>query len=72
MIEQAGVDATEAFEEIGHSEDARELLKEMYIGDLDTSVCYRSSLMSFFFFMPLHPIIFAFMSVVLSTLLPFY
>jgi cytochrome b involved in lipid metabolism len=30
LIEQAGVDATDAFEEIGHSDDAKELLKPMY------------------------------------------
>lgn len=35
LIEQAGLDATESFEEIGHSDDARELLKKFYIGDLD-------------------------------------
>ncbi|EGF84385.1 hypothetical protein BATDEDRAFT_7014, partial [Batrachochytrium dendrobatidis JAM81] len=34
LIEQAGLDATEAFDEIGHSDDARDLLKEMYLGDL--------------------------------------
>jgi cytochrome b involved in lipid metabolism len=29
-----GRDATEAFESIGHSEDARQLLESFYIGDL--------------------------------------
>ncbi|KAJ8327267.1 hypothetical protein BDEG_21398 [Batrachochytrium dendrobatidis JEL423] len=37
LIEQAGLDATEAFDEIGHSDDARDLLKEMYLGDLIVS-----------------------------------
>ncbi|KAJ3034424.1 hypothetical protein HDV00_005044 [Rhizophlyctis rosea] len=37
LLEQAGVDATEAFDEIGHSDDARELLKGMYKGDLKPS-----------------------------------
>jgi cytochrome b involved in lipid metabolism len=30
LLEVAGMDATEAFEEIGHSDDARQLLKPMY------------------------------------------
>ncbi|TPX72879.1 hypothetical protein SpCBS45565_g00210 [Spizellomyces sp. 'palustris'] len=37
MVEQGGQDATEAFEEIGHSDDARDLLKTMYLGDLKPS-----------------------------------
>ncbi|KAI9001705.1 cytochrome b5-like heme/steroid binding domain-containing protein [Gaertneriomyces semiglobifer] len=37
MIEQAGQDASEAFDEIGHSDDARDLLKTMYIGDLSST-----------------------------------
>ncbi|KAG0176213.1 Cytochrome b5 type B (outer mitochondrial membrane) [Apophysomyces sp. BC1034] len=28
-------DATEAFEDIGHSDEARDILKKYYIGDLD-------------------------------------
>lgn len=31
-----GRDATESFEDIGHSDEARELLQKYYIGDLDT------------------------------------
>ncbi|KAL2001165.1 hypothetical protein VTN02DRAFT_2148 [Thermoascus thermophilus] len=34
LLEVAGTDATEAFEETGHSEEARELLEDFYIGDL--------------------------------------
>ncbi|KAJ6035397.1 uncharacterized protein N7446_010157 [Penicillium canescens] len=34
LIEVAGADATEAFEEIGHSDEAREQLESFYIGDL--------------------------------------
>ncbi|KAJ3184687.1 Cytochrome b5 [Geranomyces variabilis] len=34
MVEVGGQDASEAFEEIGHSDDARDLLKGLYIGDL--------------------------------------
>ncbi|PGH18237.1 hypothetical protein AJ79_00576 [Helicocarpus griseus UAMH5409] len=36
MIEVGGTDATEAFEEIGHSDDAREAMQPFYIGDLAT------------------------------------
>ncbi|KAJ3207964.1 Cytochrome b5 type B (outer mitochondrial membrane) [Dinochytrium kinnereticum] len=35
VLEQAGVDGTEAFEEIGHSDDARDMLKKYLIGKLD-------------------------------------
>ncbi|KAJ1900461.1 hypothetical protein LPJ66_001448 [Kickxella alabastrina] len=35
ILECAGLDATEAFDDIGHSEDARELLKDFYVGELD-------------------------------------
>ncbi|KAJ3081086.1 Cytochrome b5 type B (outer mitochondrial membrane), partial [Quaeritorhiza haematococci] len=35
LLEQAGVDASDAFEEIGHSDDARELLKKMLVGEVD-------------------------------------
>lgn len=36
-------DATEAFEDVGHSDEARELLPGMLVGDFDTSsgVCIR-------------------------------
>ncbi|KAJ3106792.1 hypothetical protein HK100_003677 [Physocladia obscura] len=34
ILENAGFDATDAFEEIGHSDDARDLLKNMKIGSL--------------------------------------
>jgi len=30
----SGKDATESFEDVGHSTDARELMKDYYIGDL--------------------------------------
>uniref|UniRef100_A0A8D1ALS8 Cytochrome b5 n=1 Tax=Sus scrofa TaxID=9823 RepID=A0A8D1ALS8_PIG len=33
LMEQAGRDATESFEDVGHSSDAREMLKQYYIGD---------------------------------------
>ena len=34
LLEHAGQDSTEAFEDVGHSTDAREMLKEYLIGDL--------------------------------------
>jgi len=34
LIENAGIDSSEAFEDVGHSSDAREMLAEYYIGEL--------------------------------------
>jgi len=34
LLEQAGKDGTEAFEDVGHSTDARELMKKYKIGEL--------------------------------------
>ena len=34
MIENAGQDSTEAFEDVGHSTDARDMMKEYLIGEL--------------------------------------
>lgn len=34
MLEQAGGDATESFEDVGHSIDAREMLEQFYVGEL--------------------------------------
>ncbi|KAI8929051.1 cytochrome b5-like heme/steroid binding domain-containing protein [Entophlyctis helioformis] len=35
LVELAGMDGSEAFEEIGHSDDARDLLKNMLVGEVD-------------------------------------
>uniref|UniRef100_UPI00398F6161 cytochrome b5 type B n=1 Tax=Pristiophorus japonicus TaxID=55135 RepID=UPI00398F6161 len=35
LFEQAGGDATESFEDVGHSTDAREMLTQYFIGELD-------------------------------------
>lgn len=35
VIDVAGTDATEAFEDIGHSDDAREILKGLLIGKVE-------------------------------------
>ncbi|XP_059620412.1 cytochrome b5 [Phlebotomus argentipes] len=34
LLEQAGREATEAFEDVGHSSDAREMMKKFKIGEL--------------------------------------
>uniref|UniRef100_A0A6I8SCN8 Cytochrome b5 type B (outer mitochondrial membrane) n=1 Tax=Xenopus tropicalis TaxID=8364 RepID=A0A6I8SCN8_XENTR len=39
LFEQAGADATESFEDVGHSIDAREMLNQYYIGDLHPDDC---------------------------------
>ncbi|KAJ1677624.1 hypothetical protein EV182_005783 [Spiromyces aspiralis] len=35
LLEHAGIDATESFKDIGHSDDAVELLKDFYVGDFE-------------------------------------
>lgn len=35
LLEQAGKDATESFEDVGHSTDARTMMKEYLIGELN-------------------------------------
>ncbi|XP_049903636.1 cytochrome b5 isoform X1 [Epinephelus moara] len=39
LLEQAGADATESFEDVGHSTDAREMLQQYFIGEL--AMCDR-------------------------------
>ncbi|TQS32175.1 hypothetical protein Golomagni_07517 [Golovinomyces magnicellulatus] len=34
MLDVGGQDATEAFEDVGHSDEARETLDKLYVGDL--------------------------------------
>ena len=43
LLEQAGLDCTEAFEDVGHSEEAREMLQQYLVGNLDQSVSSNSS-----------------------------
>lgn len=40
LVEVAGTDATEAFEEVGHSDEAREQLGPYFVGDLPSEVRY--------------------------------
>ncbi|KAL5527184.1 hypothetical protein ACEPAG_5975 [Sanghuangporus baumii] len=35
MLAEAGKDATEAFEDVGHSDEAREILQSLYIGEFE-------------------------------------
>jgi len=37
LLEQLGKDATEAFEDVGHSSDARDMMKKYKIGELSES-----------------------------------
>ncbi|KAJ2150987.1 hypothetical protein GGH15_006381, partial [Coemansia sp. RSA 562] len=37
ILENAGKDSTSDFEDIGHSEDARDMLSQYYIGDLEAT-----------------------------------
>ena len=39
MLDVAGQDATEAFEDVGHSDEAREILDKLHAGDLKRAVC---------------------------------
>ena len=40
LLEQGGGYATEAFEDVGHSTDARELMKQYEVGELE-EVCIK-------------------------------
>lgn len=43
LVTEAGKDATEAFEDVGHSEDARALLGPMLVGELEGGVSRNPS-----------------------------
>lgn len=56
-----GQDATEAFEDVGHSDEAREILEKLLIGDLKRVVsCLDFLLSSYVFPFPLFPRLAAF------------
>ena len=40
LMDVGGQDATEAFEDVGHSDEAREILKGLHIGALKQAVCF--------------------------------
>jgi cytochrome b involved in lipid metabolism len=39
MLDVGGQDATEAFEDVGHSDEAREILNGLLVGSLKRAVC---------------------------------
>jgi cytochrome b involved in lipid metabolism len=39
LLEEGAKDATDAFEDVGHSPDARDMLVKYYIGEVDPEVC---------------------------------
>ena len=43
LIENAGLDSTENFEDVGHSSDAREMLEEYYIGEVTYLYIYSGN-----------------------------
>ena len=44
LVENSGKISTEEFEDVGHSSDAREMMKEYYIGDLHPVRCSGCSI----------------------------
>lgn len=45
LLEQAGKDATEQFEDVGHSSDAREMMNKYKIGELAEVIAIRPCLL---------------------------
>ncbi|KAK9478930.1 cytochrome b5-like heme/steroid binding domain-containing protein [Lipomyces japonicus] len=43
LIDTAGIDATDAFEDVGHSDEARDILNKLHVGDLDPSEVPKNS-----------------------------
>lgn len=41
LLDEAGRDATESFEDVGHSEEARDIMSKLYVGEYkaDVSCC---------------------------------
>ncbi|KAG0325480.1 hypothetical protein BGZ99_000610 [Dissophora globulifera] len=37
LLEEAGRDATESFEDVGHSDEARDIMSKLYVGDFQSS-----------------------------------
>jgi cytochrome b involved in lipid metabolism len=44
MLDVGGQDSTEAFEDVGHSDEAREILEGLLVGTVKRGVSSRSSL----------------------------
>ena len=43
LLDVGGQDATEAFEDVGHSDEAREILEGLKLGSLKRMVCQHRS-----------------------------
>ncbi|PWN94426.1 cytochrome b5 [Acaromyces ingoldii] len=50
LLSEAGKDATESFEDVGHSDDARALLPGMLVGEIEGGAAVKSPI---FMFIPL-------------------
>lgn len=48
---EAGKDATEAFEDVGHSDEARAMLADMLVGDFEGSVGVNTSSIRFYYYL---------------------
>lgn len=55
MLDVAGQDATEAFEDVGHSDEAREILQGLLVGKLKRQVGFAKTLNS----ISVRPVIFS-------------
>ncbi|BFG13795.1 cytochrome b5 [Prunus yedoensis var. nudiflora] len=43
LLSATGKDATDDFEDVGHSDNARDMLKDLYVGDIDASTIPSST-----------------------------
>lgn len=48
MLDEGGRDATESFEDVGHSDEARDIMSKLYVGDLKTDVSCMSLFSHYF------------------------
>ncbi|MCJ1387607.1 hypothetical protein MMC18_000450 [Xylographa bjoerkii] len=46
LLDVGGQDATEAFEDVGHSDEAREILEGLLVGTLKRAVCFAPFVLS--------------------------
>lgn len=38
LLDEAGKDATESFEDVGHSDEARDIMSKLYVGEYQAGV----------------------------------
>ncbi|KAM0989656.1 hypothetical protein ACFX15_013056 [Malus domestica] len=43
LVSATGKDATDDFEDVGHSDNARDMLKDFYVGEIDASTIPKST-----------------------------